>query len=194
MMFANKKGAESTMGPMIWLIVILVVAALVIFFVAGGFGKIGDLFNQAPGTYEEAVQICNSIQTPATFCEQMRYIDTPSGPQYVNCEFELIAEKLDLTSDVECKVPGTDGEKTSVRDWGIYFCKNLLIQGKLKSGTKANDVLCESLSCEDEGYGGAFATEEECRTIDQEDDSNYLYVTKGFDKGLSSKPGCCIER
>lgn len=187
-MFKNKRGADSTMGPMIWLIVILLVAALVIFFVAGGFEKIGNLFGQAPTTLEGAVQICNTIQTPTTFCEQARFVETPSGNQYVNCKYSLIDKELDLAKEVDCKVPVKEGERipsdlTSERAWGIYMCKNLLIKGDWKSGIKANDVLCEGVSCDE--LGGDTVINADCP------DGKTAYK-KGF-KETGSDTVCCLS-
>ncbi len=142
-MLRNKKGADSTMGPMIWLIVILIVAALVIFFVSGGFSKISGLFEQAPGSLTAAVSVCKSITVPSTFCEQLRYVDINGESQYANCAYPAIYDQLELTSEVNCESPnGYNG-------WSGYFCSGLFKQGKVKSDTKANGIYCSSLTCSD---------------------------------------------
>lgn len=149
MILRNKKGADSTMGPMIWLIVILIVAALVIFFVAGGFDKISGLFEQAPGTLTAAVSVCKSITVPSTFCEQLRYVSINGESQYVNCAYPPVYDQLELTSEVRCDEPADSAAGKNYRDWSAYFCSGLFREGKVKSETKANGVYCSSLSCSD---------------------------------------------
>jgi hypothetical protein len=189
MMFGNKKGESgSTMGPLIWLIVILVAAALVIFFIAGGFDKLSGLFKQAPETLEAVVTVCNTINTPATFCDQMRYVTLNGEAQYVNCYYPAIKDRLENTREVSCKIPTGSGIGGNVvtdtpEDWGKYFCAGLIKSKQWKAGVMSNGILCESLSCSD--MGGKISVVNSC------EDVNKKPYTKGFSES-KDKSYCCL--
>jgi len=187
MMLRSKRGADSTMGPMVWLIVILIVAALVIFFVAGGFGRISDLFNQAPGTLEEAVQICKfATNAPTTFCDQVRFVEINGEGQHVNCLYPDIKNRLETTSDVNCVIPSSGGDlagKSDVQSWGKYFCAGLVKSDDVDSDTKANGLVCATLSCSD--IGGKSSITNTCA------DAGKKAYNSGFTAGNDGE-FCCL--
>ncbi|MBS3099800.1 hypothetical protein J4463_01115 [Candidatus Pacearchaeota archaeon] len=99
----NKKAQETSL--LVWIVGIAAVVIIII-FLAGGFGFLGDIFNVAPGkaleVRLEACKLAVNTNNPTSFC-RFDLIKVPgySNEIYVNCEFSDLASGLAENPDVD---------------------------------------------------------------------------------------------
>lgn len=131
----NKKGQEGF--TMVQLMIALVVLVLVVIAVYWVFTRGQQVFGTiTPASLDTLVMGCNSAGSTNgyfAFCEDPKEItDTKGQKQYVNCNYGLLAGKLQ--SSLQCNA---DAEKK--------MCEALKTQGKDMTKTRVNEKDCSTL-------------------------------------------------
>ena len=144
-MKVNKRGQLSGWEVILAIIITLVVAGFVIYYIIGSSGKLSRGANQLPVSDLEIVaQSCiasGSGNLEASFCTTFKPIKSLGGETYwINCEYEEIAK---IVKDA-VQATGKD-DITCLKDNedALNWCNNLAREGKLKADkTLVNGKTC----------------------------------------------------
>ena len=155
----NKKGDTEGGGVLIWLLVAIVVAALVIFFVWKGFDLFGGVAAVLPEKLQFNIQACKTASENidtlrSAFCDQRRELGKNF---YANCQFEDIYRSLELPNDIRCNtliydsISGT--RKTTAESLATggenepiakYHCAKMFQEGLVNEKTTFNGYVCSA--------------------------------------------------
>lgn len=187
----RKRGQEGIgLGTLLLIILgVVVLVVLIVGFTKGFdfiFGKIGIAPGQSLQTAVASCEIAGQQELKADYCDEFKEVEIDDVKQLVTCDY-LANPPLNKISEEKKLKESCYGSGKSATTEGLRYCQALFKQGKVKSDTRANNVLCASKTCE--ALGG-FAVVKTDTCPPDNDETLTKQITSGFSDSKDSI--CCV--